>query len=127
MVGSSPAPGPELALELELEPLAPGTWLPVPFGPPPAATGPPWPPSPLLAEFVIAWRSFGTAKVTETTSSSAPAAASAGRSHACAERAWPACGRSRARSRDSSSDSPLAMTASSLAITLTRVAICRGM
>jgi hypothetical protein len=123
--GSTPRP-PEPEPKPGMDALGCPDRYPLPSAWPLCPAAPPGPLGPLLAWFVIVARSLGTAKVTETTSSSAPAAASAGRSHACAERAWPAFGRSRARSRDSSSDSPLAMTASSLAITLTRVVICRG-
>ena len=71
--------------EPEREPLAPGDRWPEPSAWPlrPAPPGPPG--RVLLAWLVTVARSSGTAKVTATTSSSAPAAASIGRSQAAAE------------------------------------------
>ena len=111
----------------EVAPLPPDDWLPRPKAcallPPPPA---PPPEEPALAELVTVSRSLGTARVTPATSSIAAAAASAGRSQACAERGRPGCGRSRASALRGRSDSPLKITASSLPSTRIRVTSCPG-
>jgi hypothetical protein len=66
------------------------------------------------AEVDTVWRRLGTASVITTTISSAPAAASAGRSHACCEPGL-SCLRRPARNRLSRVDCPLAIRTSSLA------------
>jgi hypothetical protein len=78
----------------------------------------PPPPEPVFVLFsaavVTVWRSPGTASVIARTVSSAPAAASAGRSHECGELAR-ACPRRPAHSRLCRVDCPFAMRTSSLA------------